>query len=354
MQGSLTGTRRGARPTRQLPGNDSTRCAGRTDGVLLRRRLPRDDHDLATPSNCCPHKSRVAATWLALGFDADRSVLYRQSDLPEVCELAWILSCVTPKGLVEPGPRVQGSGAGQRGSWARRRRRREHGPLRLPPRMAADILIYSAGVVPVGLDHQQQHVEMTVISRQAFNAQYGEVFVLPRPPFRRRRSATITGTDGRKMSKSYDNVVPILSPPDELRRAVMSIVTDSRAPNEPKDPGKCNVLTLYRHVAPADDVANVALAQYREGAIGYREGQGAALRRIDQEFRAPDAVRRAHGDPQRSIRVLERGATRDGTTIDNARRPGFRQHQAPRRSSLAREFRSAKIATESRRRGGSG
>ncbi len=248
----------------------------------------------------------VAATWLALGFDADRSVLYRQSDLPEVCELAWILSCVTPKGLLNRAhaykAAVQDNVVAGRDDDAGV----SMGLFDYPLLMAADILIHRADLVPVGLD-QQQHVEITRDIAQAFNAQYGEVFVLPEAVIDD-AVMTITGTDGRKMSKSYDNVVPILSPPEELRRAVMSIVTDSRAPYDQKDPEGCNVFNLYRHVAPGAEVDDIA-SRYRAGDIGYREAKDRLLDALEREFRAPRArYEELMRDPRQIDSVLERGA----------------------------------------------
>ena len=151
----------------------------------------------------------VAATWLALGFDADRSVLYRQSDLPEVCELTWILSCVTPKGLLNRAHAYKAAVQDNVGAGRDDDAGVSMGLFDYPLLMAADILIHRADLVPVGLD-QQQHVEITRDIAHAFNAQYGEVFVVPEALIDE-RVMTITGIDGRKMSKSYDNVVPILA-----------------------------------------------------------------------------------------------------------------------------------------------
>jgi tryptophanyl-tRNA synthetase len=268
-----------------------------------------DYHALTTtrdPRVLRTQSREVAATWLALGFDADQSVLYRQSDLPEVCELAWILSCVTPKGLLNRAHAYKAAVQDNIGAGRDDDAGVSMGLFDYPLLMAADILIHRADLVPVGLD-QQQHVEITRDIAQAFNAQYGEVFVVPEALIDE-SVMMITGTDGRKMSKSYDNVVPLLAPPDELRRAVMSIVTDSRAPSDPKDPAGCNVFNLYRHVASAEDVDDVA-ARYRAGDIGYREAKDRLGDALEQEFRTPrarydDLMR----DPHEIDSVLERGA----------------------------------------------
>lgn len=264
---------------------------------------------------------QVAATLLALGFDPERSVLYRQSDLPEVCELAWMLSCVTPKGLLNRAHAYKAAvqdnvAAGQDDDAGV-----NMGLFDYPLLMAADILIMQSDLVPVGLD-QRQHVEITRDVAQAFNAQYGDVFVLPDPVVDP-NVMTIPGTDGRKMSKSYDNVIPILSPPDELRRRVMSIVTDSRSPEEPMDPERCNVFNLYRHVAPPGDIEVVA-SRYREGGIGYNEAKVLLADALEDLFRAPRA--RYDGlidDPREIDEVLEYGAAsaraRAGSTLARAR-----------------------------------
>ena len=279
----------------------------RTDAVYF----VADYHAMTTtrdPAVLRTQSREVAATWLALGFDGDRSVLYRQSDLPEVCELAWILSCVTPKGLLNRAHAYKAAVQDNVGAGRDDDAGVSMGLFDYPLLMAADILIHRADVVPVGLD-QQQHVEITRDIAQSFNAQYGEVFVIPQALIDE-RVMTITGTDGRKMSKSYDNVVPILSSSDELRRAVMSIVTDSRVPSEPKDPEACNVFNLYRHVAPDAAVDDMA-ARYRAGDVGYREAKDRLVDALEHEFRTPriryDELMQ---DPQALDSVLERGAAR--------------------------------------------
>jgi tryptophanyl-tRNA synthetase len=250
----------------------------------------------------------VAATWLALGDDSHRSVLYRQSDVPEVCELVWILSCVTPKGLLNRAHAYKAAVQDNREVGRDDDAGVSVGLFDYPLLMAADILIHRAAVVPVGLD-QQQHVEIARDIAQAFNAQFGDVFVIPEAIIDD-AVMMITGTDGRKMSKSYGNVVPILSPSVDLRRAVMSIVTDSRAPEEPKDPDGCNVFNLYRHVAPAADVDELA-GHYRAGDMGYREAKDRLFDALEHAFRAPRARYEALvRDPGAVELVLAQGAAR--------------------------------------------
>lgn len=243
-----------------------------------------DYHALTTTRQ--PEKIRrlstdVAAHWVALGFDSERNVLYRQSDLPETCELMWLLACCTAKGLLNRAHAYKA--AVQENDRAGRDADQgvNAGLFNYPVLMAADILIHGAEVVPVGLD-QLQHVEMARDIAAAFNATYGGVFVLPEPAVDE-TVMTIPGIDGRKMSKSYDNVVPVLTTPDEVRRRVRTIVTDSRRPEEPKDPESCRIFALYRHVATpreADDMA----AQYRSGGVGYKDAKEALAAAIVDRF----------------------------------------------------------------------
>lgn len=230
-----------------------------------------DGHALTTVTD--PDELRrltleAAATLLALGLDPDRTVLYRQSDVPEVFELAWLLACSAPKGLlnrahaykavvddnVEAGrPPDDGVSTGL---------------FTYPVLMAADILLFDGRLVPVGRD-QKQHVEVARDIAESFNRTYGEVLKLPEPLIDE-RVAVIPGMDGRKMSKSYANVIPIFGPPDQLRRLVARIVTDSRRPEEPKDPATCTVFGLYALVASTEDVEAMR-TRYTAGGIGYAE-----------------------------------------------------------------------------------
>lgn len=212
----------------------------------------------------------VAATWIALGLDPARVTLYRQSDIPEVCELTWILSCVTGKGLLN---RAHAYKAAVDENLERDRDQDagvNMGLFDYPILMAADILLPSASVVPVGAD-QRQHLEMTQDMAESFNAIYGPILTVPEAVIRE-DVATVPGLDGRKMSKSYDNVIPLMAPSTQLRKAVMRIVTDSRPPEEPKNPEEDNIFRLYRHVAPAAAVESMA-RRYRAGGLGYGQAK---------------------------------------------------------------------------------
>jgi tryptophanyl-tRNA synthetase len=224
---------------------------------------------------------QVTATWIALGLDPERSVLYLQSDLPEVCELAWVLGCVMAKGLLNRGHAYKSAVDDNRAAGRPIDVGVNAGLFNYPLLMSADILLHRAHVVPVGEDNRQ-HVEICRDVAGAFNAAYGEVLIVPEVRVQE-AVAVIAGTDGQKMSKSYGNIVPILAEPLEVRRKVMSIVTDSRRPDEPKDPESCNVFRLYRHLAPSQDAEALA-TRYRDGGIGYGEAKHLVLEAHQARF----------------------------------------------------------------------
>lgn len=173
--------------------------------------------------------------FLALGIDPEKSYFYVQSDIPEVTELTWILSNVTEMGLLKRAHSFKDKTA--KGIEA------NHGLFAYPVLMAADILLYGANLVPVGKD-QKQHVEMTRDIAQKFNFNFGDTFVIPDVSIER-NLATIPGLDGQKMSKSYGNTIELFSSKNDLKKKVMSIVTDAKAIEEPKDPDNCNLFAIY-------------------------------------------------------------------------------------------------------------
>jgi tryptophanyl-tRNA synthetase len=222
----------------------------------------------------------TAATLLALGLDPQRTVFFRQSDVPEVFELAVILSASTAKGLlnrahaykaaVDANAAVRDPDAGIHAGFCV-----------YPVLMAADILLYGSHAVPVGED-QRQHIEIARNIAQAFNRSYGGVLTLPEAVIGA-EAAEVPGTDGRKMSKSYGNVIPIFAPPAELRRRVMGMVTDSRPPEEPKDPEQDNLFRIYRLIAaPAE--AEALRAKYLRGGFGYGEAKQALFGVLERTF----------------------------------------------------------------------
>jgi tryptophanyl-tRNA synthetase len=196
----------------------------------------------------------VAATWLALGLDTSRSVFYRQSDIPEILELNWIISSVTAKGLMN---RAHAYKAVVAENEAAGNRDPDKGVtmalFSYPVLMTADILMFSANKVPVGRD-QIQHVEMARDIAQRFNHIYGDTFVLPEAVVDD-KTAALTGLDGRKMSKSYNNTIPLFLPSSKLRKLIMKIKTNSLEPGEPKDPDDCVLFDMYKAVAGAEDAA---------------------------------------------------------------------------------------------------
>jgi tryptophanyl-tRNA synthetase len=245
----------------------------------------------------------VAITYLALGLDPKKATFFRQSDVPEVCELAWLLSCCVGKGLLERAHSYKDKVAkGLEPSM---------GLFNYPVLMAADILIYRSSIVPVGKD-QQQHVEMTQDMAQSFNAAFGrEVFA--RPEWRFSKAPVVLGLDGQKMSKSYQNTIPIFMPDDLTDKQVWktyfaAIKTDSKGVEEAKDPND-TLMILYRLVAP-EEAAEFEPA-YVKGGIGY----GEVKKRIFEAYKAKFAPLR---DKRRQIAadaafvdgVLEEGASR--------------------------------------------
>jgi tryptophanyl-tRNA synthetase len=201
----------------------------------------------------------VALDFLACGLDPKRTVFFRQSDVPEVTELTWLLSTVTPMGLLERAHSYKDKIAKGIAPM--------HGLFAYPVLMAADILIYDSNVVPVGRD-QKQHVEMTRDIAIKFNEQYGETFVIPEPQIRE-EVAVVPGTDGQKMSKSYGNTIEIFGDEKALRKKVMSIKMDSRTPQEPKpDADQNNAIQLLKLVAPAKEAKDFE-KRLRAGGLGY-------------------------------------------------------------------------------------
>ena len=242
----------------------------------------------------------VAANWLALGLDPTKSVIWAQHDVPEVCELAWILSCITSKGMMDKAHAFKDAVAKGRDV--------NIGVYTYPILMAADILAFDSHVVPVGKD-QKQHVEMARDMAQRFNHLFGDTLVVPEPLIRG-DAATVPGLDGQKMSKSYNNTIEIFLPPKKLRKKIMSIVTDSKGVDEAKDPEACNVFGLYRLFATTDQQADLA-ERYRAGGLGYGHAKQALFDVVNEQIaesrdRYDHLI--AHPDEVRSI--LEDGASR--------------------------------------------
>jgi len=235
---------------------------------------------------------------VALGIDPDKSWLWVQSDVPEVCELTWYLNNVTPMGLLERCHAYKDAIA--RGKPA------NAGLFNYPVLMAADILMYQSNIVPVGQD-QKQHVEVTRDIAIKFNQTYGEAFTIPEPEIPE-AVAVVPGLDGAKMSKSYDNVLEIFGPEKELRKKVMGIKTDSTPVEAPKDPDVSIVYQLYRLFV--DEAKAQEMAQrFRRGGMGYGEAKK-ALFEVYWEFFREARERRARlaSDPAAIAAIRKKGA----------------------------------------------
>ncbi|UNK48816.1 tryptophan--tRNA ligase [Lysobacter sp. S4-A87] len=227
----------------------------------------------------------IAATWLACGLEPDKVWFYRQSDVPEVQELTWFLTCVAGKGILNRAHAYKASVDKNREVGEDDDAGINAGLFMYPVLMAADILLFNANKVPVGRD-QIQHIEMARDFGQRFNHVYGEplgetFFDLPEAVIDE-NVATLPGLDGRKMSKSYDNTIPLFVPRDALKKLIYSIVTDSRAPGEAKDADNSNVFQLYQAFASAQETA--AMRQAFADGIAWGEAKQALFERIDSEI----------------------------------------------------------------------
>jgi len=222
----------------------------------------------------------IAATWLACGLEPDKVWFYRQSDVPEVQELTWFLTCVAGKGLLNRAHAYKAAVDKNREAGEDDDVGISAGLFMYPVLMAADILLFNANQVPVGRD-QIQHIEMARDFGQRFNHLYGDHFVMPEAVIDE-NVATLPGLDGRKMSKSYDNTIPLFAPRETLKKLIYSIVTDSRAPGEPKDADSSNVFQLYQAFASNDETAAMRRA-FADG-IAWGEAKQALFERIDREI----------------------------------------------------------------------
>ncbi|MCE9615939.1 MAG: tryptophan--tRNA ligase [Lentisphaerae bacterium] len=256
----------------------------------------------------------VALDFLACGLDPAKAVFFKQSDVPEVTELTWLLSTVTPMGLLERCHSYKDKTA--RGIPA------NHALFAYPVLMASDILAYQSNVVPVGRD-QKQHVEVTRDIAIKFNNEFGATFTIPEPSIRD-DVAVVPGIDGQKMSKSYDNHIELFGAEKETKARIMRIVTDSTPLESPKNPDTCNVFALYRLFASEAQAAELA-ARYRAGGMGYGEAKK-ALFALVWETLAPFRARRQalEQDVAGVEAILARGAERARSearrTLNAARR----------------------------------
>ena len=245
----------------------------------------------------------VALDYLACGLDPEKTVVYRQSDVPEVQELAWYLSCLTPMGLLERCHSYKDKMA--HGFEA------THGLFAYPVLMAADILIMQADLVPVGKD-QKQHLEVTRDLCQKFNNAYGETLKMPEPCIPE-SVAVIPGTDGQKMSKSYRNTIELFEPVQSIKKKVMGIVTDSKTVDEPKEPEGNSIYELYKLFAAPEDAAAMA-ESFRAGGMGYGSAKKALLEAYHRLF-----------DP---FRARREELAKDAATLEDILRDGAKKARA--------------------------
>lgn len=235
-----------------------------------------DLHSLTTIKDANVREANVravAAAWLAFGFDTEKNLLYRQSRIPIVTELTWYLNCLTPFPMLANAHSFKDK--------AEKLADVNAGLFTYPVLMTADIILYDANFVPVGKD-QKQHLEMARDIASSFNKQYGDTFVIPEAKIEE-EVMTIPGTDGQKMSKSYGNIIDIFLPEKELRKQVMSIVTDSTPMEAPKNPEKDNVFAIYQLIATQEQTE--ALRQkYLAGNFGYGHAKQELFELIMQKF----------------------------------------------------------------------
>lgn len=215
----------------------------------------------------------TAAAWLAFGFDTDKNLFYRQSRIPEVCELAWYINCFTPFPMLANAHSFKDKSDKLADVNA--------GLFTYPVLMACDIIMYDANIVPVGKD-QKQHLEMTRDIANSFNNQFGETFVVPEARIDE-NVMVIPGLDGQKMSKSYGNVIDLFLPDKQLRKQVMSIKTDSTPLEDPKDPDNDTIFSLYKLLATEGQIADMR-NNYTGGNYGYGHAKQALFELITSKF----------------------------------------------------------------------
>lgn len=237
-----------------------------------------DLHSLTTikdPTIRMENTMATTAAWLACGLETEKNLLYRQSKIPEVCELTWYMNCFTPYPMLANTHSFKDKSSKLADVNA--------GLFIYPVLMACDIIMYDANYVPVGKD-QQQHLEITRDIARSFNHTFGETFVIPEAIIDQ-RIMVVPGTDGQKMSKSYDNVVDIFLPDKQLRKQIMSIVTDSTPVESPKNPETCNVFKLYELLANTTQTEAMR-GNYLGGNYGYGQAKEELFQLILEKFKS--------------------------------------------------------------------
>ena len=230
---------------------------------------------------CRQHTYEIAAILVALGLNLDNAVLFRQSDVVQVSQLTTLLMNVTPKGLMNRAHSYKAAVDKNIATGADADAGINMGLYTYPILMAADILLYNSDIVPVGAD-QKQHVEFARDIAGYFNHIYGETFKLPIGA----DTGVIPGLDGRKMSKSYDNIIPLFAPESELKKKIMRIITDSKLPEEPKNPDESTIFQLYKHFADENEIADLR-ARFENGGMGYGDAKKILFEKINSVLAAP-------------------------------------------------------------------
>lgn len=270
-----------------------------------------DLHALNTmhnPDEIREHTYQAAAKVLALGLDTENTMLFRQSDIPEIYQLNTLLMNVTPKGLMNRAHSYKAAMDKNIANNADVDAGVNMGLYTYPILMAADILLYNADVVPVGSD-QKQHVEFARDIAGHFNHIYGDTFKMPTPIIGS-ESGLIPGLDGRKMSKSYDNTIPLLAPEGELKKKIMRIITDSKTPDEPKDPETSTIFQLYKHFATDSEIAEFA-DMFKRGGMGYGTAKTILFEKINAVLEKPrEEYERLMENKSEIDAILAKGAER--------------------------------------------
>lgn len=282
------------RPSIQLQDNDDNECFYFIANFHALTQLPE-------PALLRERTINVALDFIACGIDPKKTVFFRQSDVPEVQELSWILSCLTPMGLLERCHSYKDKLA--HGKEA------NHGLFAYPVLMAADILLYDSNLVPVGKD-QKQHLEVTRDIAIRFNNMYGENTLVIPEPIIQEEVAVIPGIDGQKMSKSYGNAIELFGEGKPVRQKFMKIVTDSTPMEEPKNPDTCNVFKLFKLMATPEEQEELR-ARYLAGGMGYGHAKQALYEKYDEYFKPMRERRKELASNLKLVEdILQDGASR--------------------------------------------
>jgi len=240
----------------------------------------------------------IIKAYLAIGLNPKKVYLFKQSDVPQVTELCWILNCITPIGILQRAHAYKNAIA--KGLPV------NMGLFDYPILMAADILIYDSDIVPVGQD-QKQHIEIAQDVAEKFNKIFGKTFKIPKGLIKK-DVATIKGLDGRKMSKSYNNVIGLFDSEKEIKEKVMKIVTDSKKANEPKDPQKCNIFYFHKLFTPQKELKEIE-KRYKEGKISYKESKEILAQNINKFLKPIREKKRELDKNEKYVKeILKKGA----------------------------------------------